>query len=262
MTDIDSANLEPEPGDSDRGEDPTISDGPDPADGFDPTPMPDGLAESARGKVWQVITGGTAAEDLRTYYDMRGDYAGRTFLDAAPVTANEFTASDLFAVSLLQVSIRPGAARVFLDPGTQHTQLITALTAVRPEWDLATADKPTYSAMAQLYTVVKRTLGKNPWVSASKLCARKRPRLFPVRDKRVRVLLGLYQYADYTIDWQVFSHVMRQPDVVDRLAELKDEAEAEHEHDDNISLDPYPLRHLDVLLWMEARRRGIGGAAR
>ena len=222
--------------------------------------MPDGLAESARAKVWQVLTADMAAEDLKTYYDMRGDYAGRTFLDAVPVIANEFTAADLFGVSLLQVSIHPRAARVFLDPGPKHTRLITVLTAVPPEWELAAAGKPTYSAMAELYTLVKRTLGKNPWVSASKLSARKRPRLFPVRDKRVRMLLGLYDYADYTIDWQVFSHVMRDAKVSDRLTELRRDVEGER--DDNVSMDPYPLRHLDVLLWMEARRRGIGGAVR
>jgi hypothetical protein len=137
--------------------------------------------------------------------------------------------------------------------------LLTLLNAIPPDVELAEANWPTYAAMAQLYTVVKRTLGKNPWVSASKLCARKRPRLFPVRDKRVRMLLGLYEHRDYTVDWQVFSHVMRQASVVDRLAELKEDAEAER---DEVSLDSYPLRNLDVVLWMEARRRGVGGAAR
>lgn len=260
MADIDSADLEPKPVDSDRGGDPTISDGPDPADGFALTPIPDGLAGSARVKVWQILTADTAAEDLKTYYDMRGDYAGRTFLDAPPVIANEFTPADLFGVSLLQVSIHPRASRVFLDPGPEHTRLIAALTSVPLECELAAAEKFTYSAMAQLYNLVKETLGKNPWVSTSKLCARKRPRLFPVRDKRVRMLLGLYDYADYTIDWQVFSHVMRDPEVLDWLTKLRRDAEGER--DGNVSLDPYPLRHLDVLLWMEARRRGIGGAVR
>ncbi len=224
--------------------------------------MPDGLAESARAKVWEVLTSDTAAEDLKTYYNIRGDYAGRTFLDAPPVVADYFTAADLFAVSLLRVSVRPSAARLFLDSGPERDRLNSLLAAIPPHCELADVEPFTYWAMNQLYAEVKGKLGKDPWVSASKVCARKRPRLFPVRDKRVRMLLGLYRHRDYTIDWQVFSHVMRQPDVVDRLAELKDEAEAEHEHEHNISLDPYPLRHLDVLLWMEARRRGIGGAVR
>ena len=162
MTDIDSADLRPEPGDSDRGEDPTISEGPDPADGFALTAMPDGLAESARVKVLRVLTADTAAKDLKTYYDIRGDYAGRTFLDAPPVIANEFTPADLFGVSPLQMlsSIHPRAARVFLDPGPEHARLITALTSVPLGCELAAAEKPTYSAMAQLYTLVKKTLGR------------------------------------------------------------------------------------------------------
>ena len=45
--------------------------------------------------------------------------------------------------------------------------------------------------MEQLYEAIKQALSantlKNPnaWVTASKLCARKRPDLFPVRDKEV-----------------------------------------------------------------------------
>jgi hypothetical protein len=260
MTDIDSADVEPELGDSDRGEDPTISDDPDPANSFTVTPIPDGLAESARAKVWQVLTADTAAEDLKMYYRTEGNYAGRTFLDAPPVVANEFTAADLFAVSLLQVSVHPRAARLFLDPGPDHDTLITLLTSIPPNLELAEAVESTYLMMARLYQRVKAILGKDPWVTASKVCARKRPRLFPVRDKRVRMLLGLYEYRNCTIDWRVFSHVMRQDDVVDRLAELKEDAESQR--GDNVSLDAYPLRHLDVLLWMEARRRGVGGAVR
>jgi hypothetical protein len=213
-----------------------------------------------QAKVWQVLTADTAVEDLGLYYRTEGNYAGRTFLDAPPVVANEFTAADLFAVSLLQVSVHPRAARLFLDPGPDHDTLITLLTSIPPDLELADAEESTYLVMARLYQKVKAILGKDPWVTASKVCARKRPRLFPVRDKRVRMLLGLYEYLDYTIDWQVFSHVMRQADVVHRLAELKEDAEGECE--DDVSLDPYPVRHLDVLLWMEARRKGIGGAVR
>ena len=35
------------------------------------------------------------------------------------------------------------------------------------------------------------------------------------------MLLGLYDYANYTIDWQVFSHVMRDPEVSDRLTQAE-----------------------------------------
>jgi len=260
MTDIDSDELEPEPGDSDRGEDLHVPDGPDMTDDFALGEVPASLLKSALAMVRDVLHSQAAVGDLKTYYDMSSDYAGRTFLDGSEVTAMDFTAADLFAVSLLRVTVRPGAARLLLDSGPKRDELIALLTAIPPNLGLAAAETSTYAAMALLYTNVKATLGTNPWVTASKLCARKRPRLFPIRDKRVRMFLGLYRYGNYTIDWQVFSHVMRQPDVVDRLAELKEDAE--RERDGRVSLDPNPLRHLDVLLWMEARRQGIGGAVR
>jgi len=44
--------------------------------------------------------------------------------------------------------------------------------------------------MRRRYNRIKSTLGADPWVTTSKLCARKRPALFPVRDKPVRDLLA------------------------------------------------------------------------
>jgi hypothetical protein len=50
--------------------------------------------------------------------------------------------------------------------------------------------------MEAVYSPVKQALGNpevkrtNPWVTASKLCARKRPHLFPVREKVVCTLLS------------------------------------------------------------------------
>lgn len=141
-----------------------------------------------------------AVSRLRDYYDLDGRYAGRTFLDAGGAQPNQFAPADLFAVSLLQVTIHPRAARVFLDDGPAHDQLVRSLAEVPIEVDLAQARPETYVAMADLYRRVKGTLGKDPWVTASKVCARKRPKLFPVRDRRVRILLDVYRLGDYSID--------------------------------------------------------------
>ena len=68
-----------------------------------------------------------------------------------------------------------------------------------PDCDLANAGIRALTAMQQHYEAVKQALSadtvKNPnaWVTASKLCARKRPDLFPVRDKEVCDYLGLTQ---------------------------------------------------------------------
>ena len=72
-------------------------------------------------------------------------------------------------------------------------------------------------AMAELHHALKRALSPpevtkpNPWVTDSKLCARKRPDLFPVRDSVVCAYLGLIDpKGNYEVDWQVFLHVSRQ----------------------------------------------------
>lgn len=252
---------ETEPGDAD---DAIEQQGPaDSAAGYPLTPVPDGALATAAERARRALDHPNAARWLAAYYDTDGDYAGRTFVEAldspAGMLRDQFTPADLFAVSLLQVDIAPRAARVFLDPGTQHKHLVEALKQIPDDEDLALAGPAVLGAMAVLYTRVKGALGRDPWVTASKVCARKRPRLFPVRDKRVRMLLGLYEHRDYTIDWQVFAHLMRQPGLTDRLAALAEEASSTSP---TVRLDPYPLRHLDVLLWMDARQRGIGGARR
>lgn len=96
---------------------------------------------------------------------------------------------------------------------------------------------------------MKRTLGKDPWVTAGKLCARKRPRLFPVRDALVCGALGLSRYRSYQIDWQVYRAAMRDPQILAALYAVRDEAAATPD----VHLDDVPLRWLDVILWMQAK---------
>jgi len=79
-----------------------------------------------------------------------------------------------------------------------------------PSVDLLTATTPTVAAMGALYEAVKAALApahaqrSDRWVTASKLCARKRPHLFPVRNTKVSKLLDTRQFESYSIDWQVY----------------------------------------------------------
>ena len=91
---------------------------------------------------------------------------------------------------------------------------------------------------------------QNPWVSASKLCARKRPECFPVRDNRVTVKrLDIGKH--WRTDWQVYRHLMKTDSIVDRLHQLEREVRGTGAS----PLDP-PLRILDVLLWMSTPEKG------
>ena len=96
---------------------------------------------------------------------------------------------------------------------------------------------------------------KNPWVTASKLCARKRPDLFPVRDSVVCELLelsGLRQTQNYEVDWQVYRRIIQDDHVRAKLDAIVEEAGARDGV--NIGHPNRRLRHLDVALWMHAQR--------
>jgi hypothetical protein len=218
------------------------------------TEVPDDAFRDARAAAWAAVNDPGAVDRLRRYYDSDGNYAGATFVEvlAGGSTApDEFTATDLFAVTLLSVDPPgPRVARRFLDPGEYRSRLQRLLqdAHLALDSDLAYADDATMNAMRELYVAVKETLGKDPWVTASKLCARKRPALFPVRDRLVRDELGLLKYENYQIDWQVFRALMLDHDLVEALRAVRSKAIG-----DTVVTDAYPLRWLDVLLWMRAR---------
>jgi hypothetical protein len=77
--------------------------------------------------------------------------------------------------------------------------------------------------------------------------------LFPVRDELTRDLLGLLKHKNYQIDWQVYRILMLpESGVCDTLHELHHEVTREGT-DNYVVMDNYPLRWLDVALWMHAR---------
>lgn len=95
------------------------------------------------------------------------------------------------------------------------------------------------------------------WVTAAKLCARKRPLLFPVRDNLVCRYLGGGRPlksgdgwpGDFSVDIQVYAYLITHPDVVGALADLRARLEG-----DRLRVDAN-LRLLDSALWMCANRQ-------
>lgn len=223
---------------------------PEPPDGWLPVP-PEAL-ETALAVIHRPLEPAVAVPRLTEYYRSDGNYAGATFVEVSPVDAGQFTAADLFAITLLSVDAPgPRVARQILDPGATRSQLVGLLCSpeLAGEVDLAETDNAELHAMEALYAAVKRTLGSNPWVTAGKLCARKRPRLFPVRDALVCAALGLSRYRSYQIDWQVYRAAMRDPQILAALHAVHDQAAATPQ----VHPDPVPLRWLDVVLWMQAK---------
>ena len=96
---------------------------------------------------------------------------------------------------------------------------------------------------------------------AAKLCARKRPALFPIRDSVVcgylsggLALAGSAKHAQqgrmgwFRSDIQVFAYLATDEDLRGALHALQDEATAS-----GISVDSELLRLLDVLLWTRGK---------
>ncbi|TRW44385.1 DUF6308 family protein [Georgenia yuyongxinii] len=199
------------------------------------------------------VEGGRPAHvRLARYYDRERKYAGATFTDL-PNIADDVTADDLLAVSLLSVRISPLDVRRLVEPSPERSAVLASLRAL-PDVGLTVADADTLTAMAVFYEDVKGAL-KDPWaknsdrwVTASKLCARKRPDLFPVRDRKVRDLLGLTRFADYRVDWQVLRHLAQSDEV--RQAIFK--ALRQMPNAETVKVESSLLRVLDVGLWTHA----------
>ena len=222
----------------------------------------------AKVLVWQALSDEAAVDRLASYYRRDGNYAGATFVDLHPIDPYSFTPADLLSLNLLSVAAQPVAVRRLLEPSRQRGLLLRLLSEenLPLDADLAMADTGQLLAMAELHQELKRALspananGPNPWVTASKLCARKRPDLFPVRDNVVCKYLGLIDpKGNYEVDWQVFRHVIQDNDVRRRLDEIVDEASLRPGVD--VGHPNRRLRHLDVVLWMHARPQGTKTSA-
>ncbi|MEW2507721.1 DUF6308 family protein [Amycolatopsis sp. NPDC047767] len=173
-------------------------------------------------------------------------YTGRWFERFAgtgdqPVFADTVTECDVLALNFLGIT---DLADVAVDVTMTHAAEISALLAAIPS-DLSMHEAPwevysEASAATQLWQLFKRCGGKDRWVTANKLLARKRPRLLPVYDSRVKAVLGQPD-SIWACLWTWFhADGARAAAVADLRAEAGDV--------DDISL----LRCLDVVLWMRA----------
>ena len=98
------------------------------------------------------------------------------------------------------------------------------------------------------------------WVFASKLAARKRSELFPVRDQVVCKYLSNSRrltrtgVGNFTTDIQLFAYLMTNQHLRTRLHQLADHLQNARGIDGSVSL----LRILDVALWMAGSAAGYG----
>ena len=223
--------------------------------------MSEALFQHAYEATWAALRHERVVERVAAYYSRERDFAGATFLAVGPVEPHRFTTGDLLALTMLQVQASPAVVRRLTEPSRTRAVLERMLSHehLPADSDLALADTATLVDMAALHGAVKQALSAtespdaNPWVTASKLTARKRPDLFPVRDSVVSGHLGLNTGGkqNYEVDWQVFRRLLQDDGIRAGLDQVVDEAA--RRPGVVVGSPNRRLRHLDVVLWMHAR---------
>lgn len=154
---------------------------------------------------------------------------------------DRFTAEDLVAVTLLDVKV-PGQGAVIV-LGEKNAELNQLLAEVGPDRDLASESEvmTSDSEVWRLETALRELHGVGR-IIASKLIARKRPRLYPIYDDVVGRELGT---KSAHLEPVRFSLHARNGELHDRLLDLRNRA--------GLDATVPVVRILDVLAWMQGK---------
>lgn len=227
-------------------------------------PAADEVLATAREQTLAAVTGDASCERLARYYDRNGSYAGTLFIDAEPNDSFDIGAADLYAVTTLSMDLNARQGRLLLDVGDVRAGVLRQLRNLDPSLPITDLEHgqggsaETLQRMYELHHRFRTLLADegNRWVFAAKLCARKRPRLFPVRDNLVCTYLSAGRPlksgdgwpGDFSVDIQVYAYLTTLPQVRSALSWLR----AELTDKRGVQLDDGDLRLLDSALWMTA----------
>ena len=171
---------------------------------------------------------------VEQFFDTDGPFAATTYDTLPDNDRNRFTTTDLLAVTLLDVALPPPAVRSLLE--TDAETFKNLLSAVPDDVDLWDVSDENVAHAEALYWAL-RDLPKVGRTRASKLMARKRPRLIPVVDSVIIAALNLGDDS-----WVALRACLSDPNVRESIeASRPDNAPA-----DSIST----LRLLDAAVWM------------
>lgn len=187
-------------------------------------------------------------EHLSRYFSV--GYSGKHFEQFVSRSSTEcFTPWDVLAVKALSVDVPSDQVIPLVEGGSSIVDLIRdANQGLREDDTLWTCDRHLLQgegALSRLYCHLREVLKLGP-VTTSKLLAAKFPNVVPIRDSRVELLLDMSRSIDW---WLPIRGVF---ELHPQLAQ----------HIDSVPLPPNmpdvtTLRRLDVILWMEAKARGI-----
>ncbi|MFH5880247.1 DUF6308 family protein [Arthrobacter sp. NA-172] len=206
-----------------------------------------------------------AAKLVRKYY-------GKTFKDGLPRTgsrfdtwagggdkkevANRITADDIVAVSFLSIDFPPQAAIGLLDShADKATEILECIPANIDLAEVKGEDREALigneSAAQKLWELLRGTSASRWGVgptTASKIRARKRPRLIPIYDSVVGPLMGLKDSAG---QWNTWHEALAGDSPLPQRLTVIRELSGISEHISN-------LRTMDVVLWMHGKNLGMG----
>jgi hypothetical protein len=155
---------------------------------------------------------------------------------------NRFTADDIVAVSFLSVEVSAEAAIRLLE--TEAADFSTLLGELGPDRDLATETARWQDDWVgwRLFERLRALPDVGP-TTASKLLARKRPRLRPIYDSKVAEVIGLKSV------WEPLRHELQVNTKLHvRLLTLRDGA--------GVGEAISAIRVFDVLAWMQGTGKG------
>jgi len=211
------------------------------------------VTEILRKRLLSVLQHPDAQLSITTYFtdndDLSQNYNGRMFerFGDGGDRDDVFTAADLVGVQALSVRVSPEAAYAVLH-GPPALELADHLSAIPRDVDLgspqARRQVGAEAAAARAWDRLVQLPGVG-WVTASKLLARKRPRLLPVYDQVVKCALG--SPGNF---WISLHDALATPDVISALKPLHQQAPAR----------VTPLRVLDVAVWMHHHRAHVRGS--
>jgi hypothetical protein len=165
-------------------------------------------------------------------YFCEPEFAGMTFSELGRNPPGEITADDLLAVSLLDITWRPRVVRILLGSDRQQmSQLLTALPQDTDLWDLSDETLRRIDVLWDALTAIDG-IGT---ASATKLLARKRPRLCPISDS---VVIKAVDVPGRT--WDVLRCLLQDPAARAEVEALRPAVAAQ----------ATLLRILDVALWV------------
>jgi hypothetical protein len=191
----------------------------------------DDAVRAAAARLGAELAAGGLGRAVAAYFCAPG-FAGMTFTDLGRNPPGEIIADDLLAVALLDITWRPQVVRILL--GSHGQQLSQMLAAIPQETDLWDAGDDTLRRIDVLWDALTAIEGIGT-ASATKLLARKRPRLCPISDSVVIKAVGVPGRT-----WDVLRCLLQDPAARAQIEALRPA----------VAAGATVLRILDVALWV------------